>query len=298
MNSLRNVLFIINRFAGTGYSPKLEDIIIQASKKNNVEPVLEFTKGPGHASELAKTFASQKIDTIVAVGGDGTVNEVARGMIGTGVPLGIIPRGSGNGLARHLLLPLTVLESVNNLYSGMKIEMDTFTLNQKLSLNVSGIGFDGHIANLFGGKTKRGLTGYATLTLREFMKFREFESKVTAGKDSWLFKSFVLAIANSSQYGNNAWIAPGASVTDGLLNLNVLRKIPPYRFDFVYAFFNKTIDRSPYCNIKTLSSFSVETSGPIPYHVDGEPCGEASNFQIEVNPAALPVIVPNKSFAR
>ena len=298
MSSLRNVLFIINRFAGTAYSSKLEDIIIQASKKSNVEPVLEFTKGPGHATELAKSFASENFHTVVAVGGDGTVNEVARGLIGTGVPLGIIPRGSGNGLARHLFLPLTVLEAVNNVYSGIRIEMDTFTLNQKLSLNVSGIGFDGHIANLFGGKTKRGLTGYATLTLREFMKFREFESKVTSGKDTWHFKSFVLAIANSSQYGNNAWIAPSASVTDGLLNLNVLRKIPPYRFDFVYAFFNKTIDRSPYCNIKTLAGFSVETSVPIPYHVDGEPCGAASNFEIEVNPATLPVIVPDKSLSR
>jgi diacylglycerol kinase (ATP) len=298
MSAARKILFIINRFAGTGYSSLLEDKIIQTSKKHNVEAILEFTNGPLHAVDLARNSRERNVSLVVAVGGDGTMNEVARGLASLELPMGIIPRGSGNGLARHLMIPLTVQGALDNLFSGTTLRMDTFMLNDKLSLNVSGIGFDGHIANLFGGKTKRGLTGYATLTLKEFLRFSEFESEVRSGADTWKFKSFVMAIANSSQYGNNACIAPGALVTDGLLNLNVLRKIPPYRFDFVYAFFNKTIDRSPYCEIKTLSEFSIETSADVPYHVDGEPCGTARQFLISINPAALPVIVPNKTLAR
>lgn len=298
MTAARKILFVINRFAGTAYSSELEDKIIQTSRRNNVEAILEFTKGPLHAVELARSSTSLGVNLVVAVGGDGTLNEVARGLQGLDMPMGIIPRGSGNGLARHLYIPLTVQGALDNLFSGMTLKMDTFTLNGKLSLNVSGIGFDGHIANLFGGKTRRGLTGYATLTLKEFLRFREFESVVRAGNETWNFKSFVLAIANSSQYGNNAFIAPGASVTDGLLNLNVLRKIPPYRFDFVYAFFNKTIHQSSYADIRTLSEFSIETPNDLPYHVDGEPCGHARRFEIAIRPATLPVIVPNKTLPR
>jgi diacylglycerol kinase (ATP) len=292
MNEVKSVLFIVNRFAGTGYSSMLEDKIIQACKNHKVEAVLEFTKGPKHAIELAQSAADRGVQRVVAVGGDGTLNEVAHGLQGTGIPMGIIARGSGNGLARHLSIPLTVDLALRNLFSGEVLKMDTFALNGKLSLNVSGVGFDGHIANLFGGKTKRGLTGYASLTIREFLKFKEFHATIITDAEQWTSKAFVMAIANSSQYGNNACIAPGALVNDGLLNLNTLRKIPPYRFDFVYAFFNKTIDRSPYCNIRTISKCRIEVEKPVAYHVDGEPCGEAQHFDIEVSPAALPIIVP------
>jgi diacylglycerol kinase (ATP) len=295
MNDTRKFLFIINRFAGTGYSSVLEDRIIQSCKKHKIEATLQFTEGPGHATELAGAATKKDVQCVVAVGGDGTLNEVARGLVGTATTMGIVPRGSGNGLARHLYIDLDINRSLETLFTGSMIRMDTFTLNGRLSLNVSGIGFDGHIANLFGGKTRRGLTGYATLTLKEFLRFSEFESVVTTGTETWKFKSFVLAVANSSQYGNNAWIAPGASVTDGLLNLIVLKKVPPYRFDFVYAFFNKTIDQSPYCSMHTGSSFTIETAAPMPYHVDGEPCGEAQKFFISVSPAALQLIVPNKT---
>lgn len=292
---INKVLFIINRFAGTGYSSLLEDKIIGICKTNNAEAILEFTNGPHHATEIALNSADLGVNCVVAVGGDGTMNEVAKGLANLNMPMGIIPRGSGNGLARHLSIPLTVAEATKNIFSGSPLLMDTFTLNGKLSLNVSGIGFDGHIANLFGGSTKRGLAGYATLTLREFFRFQEFESIITSGNEKWNFKSFVLAIANSSQYGNDACIAPSASVTDGLLDLNILRKIPPYRFDFVYAFFKKTIHQSPYCLMKTLTDFTIRTEVPVPYHVDGEPCGAANEFTIKVLPAALPVIVPEKS---
>src|SRR5690606_10951785 len=155
----------------------------------------------------------------------------------------------------------------------------------------SGIGFDGHIANLFGGSTKRGLTSYARLTLKEFFRFQEFELVLSSDNGGSINrKAFVLAIANSSQYGNNAWIAPRASVSDGLLHINILKKIPPYRFDFVYAFFAKAIDRSPYSEIFEERSFRIETKFPVPYHVDGEPCGEDTVFNVAIMPSALHVI--------
>jgi diacylglycerol kinase (ATP) len=294
-SEVKKVLFIINKFAGGGYRSDLEGRIIDTCALHNIEPIIEFTQGRHHATTLAAGAANLGVQRVVAVGGDGTLNEVAQGLLTNGIPMGIIPRGSGNGLARHLCIPLATQPALDALINGKALAMDTFTLNGKLSLNVSGIGFDGHIANLFGGKTKRGLTGYAKLTLKEFLRFPEFESTLTVGDQIFQKKAFVLAIANSSQYGNNACIAPNASVSDGILHLNVLKKIPPYRFDFVYAFFTKTIDESKYAEILEVRNFRIETSIPIPYHVDGEPCGINTLFEVIINPSALHVIVPAKA---
>ena len=295
MSEVRKVLFIVNKFAGGGYQPELEGSIIQGCSARGVEAQIQFTKGPHHAITLARTATQSDVDMIVASGGDGTINEVAQGIFGSGKIMGILPRGSGNGLARHLAIPLSFAESLNTLLNGEVLAMDTFTLNGKLSLNVSGIGFDGHIANLFGGKTKRGLTGYARLALSEFFQFEEFNAAISIAGATVEKKCFVLAVANSSQYGNNAWIAPAASVSDGILHVNILRKMPLYRFDIVYAFFNKTIDRSKYSEIQEATNFTVETSTEIAYHVDGEPCGTSSRFDIVMQPSTLPVIVPTKS---
>lgn len=208
--------------------------------------------------------------------------------------MGIIARGSGNGLARHLCIPLLIPKAIENVFRGSTLAMDTFMLNNKISLNVSGIGFDGHIANLFGGKTKRGLTGYAKLTLREFLRFKEFDVTISLNGEEINRRAFIVAIANSSQYGNNACIAPTASVTDGLLHLNVLKKVPPYRFDFVYAFFAKSIHKSKYSEIVASTNFTLTTKSPVPYHVDGEPCGLHDTFNIAVLPNSLQVIIPAK----
>jgi YegS/Rv2252/BmrU family lipid kinase len=235
---------------------------------------------------------------VIAVGGDGTLNEVAQGLVGSSMPMGIIARGSGNGLARHLCIPLKTALAIENTFKGSTMAMDTFTLNNKLSLNVSGIGFDGHIANLFGGKTKRGLAGYTKLILREYLNFKEFTCHIKINDHEFDRKAFVLAVANSSQYGNNACIAPAASVTDGLLHVNVLRKVPAYRFDFFYNFFARNIHKSSFVEMREVPELLIRTDYPVPFHVDGEPCGEHNEFEIKVMPAALNVVVPVTSRTR
>jgi diacylglycerol kinase (ATP) len=292
MDEVNKVLFIINKFAGTGYQPELEGRILTRSDAHDVETKILFTEGPGHATALALDAKNHGFGRVVAVGGDGTLNEVAQGLFRSQIPMGIIARGSGNGLARHLGIPLAIPAAIENVFTGSPLAMDTFTLNGKVSLNVSGIGFDGHIANLFGGKTKRGLTGYASLILQEYLRFREFEFEIAIGAEPFVRKAFVVAIANSSQYGNNACIAPAASVTDGILHVNVLRKVPAYRFDFIYNIFNRTIHRSSFSEIFETPSLKIHTRVPVPYHVDGEPCGIQDQFNIEISPGALPVIVP------
>lgn len=292
MGEVKKVLFIVNKFAGGGYSPDVEGRIIRTCEQYDAEGVIHFTSGPGHATVLAREAVQLNAQRVVAVGGDGTINEVARGLVDSPMPMAIIPRGSGNGLARHLCIPLSVQGALHSFFRGRVIEMDTFRMNDKLSLNVSGIGFDGRVANLFGGKTKRGLSGYINLVLREFTSFPQFRATLSAGTFEFEREAFVVAIANSSQYGNNACIAPSASVCDGLLHLNILKKVPAYRFDFVYAFFTKSIDRSSFAEIIEVDKVSIRTTRPVPYHVDGEPCGEDVRFDIAIAPASLRIVVP------
>lgn len=292
-NEVNKVLFIVNKYSGTGYQPEVEGRIIDACGQHNVECTIEFTQGRGHATELAsQAAAGNDFRQVVAVGGDGTVNEVAKGLLHTSMAMGILPKGSGNGLARHLRIPMKLSESLKSLFSGQVIEMDTFQLNGRLSLNVSGIGFDGHIANLFGTEKKRGLQGYAKHALNEFIRFKEFEVEIDTDKQNLRRKAFVVAIANSSQYGNNARIAPAASVCDQLLHISILKKVPAYRVDFVYAFFAGKIDQTSYCEILETDKLTIRLNEPVAYHIDGEPCGKNDRFAIELQPRSLKMLVP------
>src|SRR5690606_26766224 len=269
--------------------------ILRQCEQKNIACQVEFTQRPGHATTLARQAVEFEVQRVIVIGGDGTLNEVAKGLLHTSIPMGIIARGSGNGLARHLGLPLSIPKAIDAIFSNTTLAMDVFTLNGKPSLNVSGIGFDGHIANLFGGATKRGLSGYTKLAIAEFLKFQEFGFEIEMNGQRLKRKAFVLAIANSSQYGNNACIAPGASVTDGLLHLTMLKKIPLYRLDVVYNLFTKNIHKSKFAEMHETTSLTVHCDNPTPYHVDGEPCGVDTTFDIRVLPAALQLIVPSQT---
>lgn len=292
MSARRKVLFIINKVAGTGYNGDVEKEITRFCDGHNIDCIIEFTSGRGHAIELARNAVRNSFQLVVAVGGDGTVNEVAQGLIDTGVPLGIIPNGSGNGLARHLGIPLNFIGSIDQLFKSTMLSMDTFTVNKRLSLNVSGIGFDGHVTNLFGVGRKRGLLGYVNLVIREFFKFKEFNAHMVLAEKILSRTAFVVAIANSSQYGNNARIAPMASVFDGLLHLNIVKKVPFYRLDFLLSFFSGSVQQSRFCEIIETSAVKFKTRIPVAYHVDGEPCGLNDKFEIELHPGSLNVMVP------
>jgi diacylglycerol kinase (ATP) len=295
-NEVNNVLFIVNKFSGKGYQSAVEGKILQVCEKQDVECSIEFTQGRGHATELARNAASDKrFDCVIAVGGDGTVNEVAQGLVHSTTPMGIIPKGSGNGLARHLRIPVDVQKSLTALFKSQLISMDTFRMNGKLSLNVSGIGFDGHIANLFAKDKKRGLQGYTKLTLNEFLQFKEFEAEIETEEQTIKRKAFVIAIANSSQYGNNARIAPAASVCDQLLHINILKKVPPYRLDFLYSFFYGKIDKSPFCEVFQTNKMTIRLNKPMSFHIDGEPCGQSNEFGIELLPYSLKMLAPQSA---
>jgi diacylglycerol kinase (ATP) len=128
--------------------------------------------------------------------------------------------------------------------------------------------------------------------LQEFFRFKEFQAEISFDGKTFTRKAFIIAIANSSQYGNNACIAPAASVADGILHLNILKKIPPYRLDFVYAFFAKKIDRTNVAELIAVRNVRIHTPLPAAYHIDGEPCGTETSFEIAILPSSLFVVIP------
>lgn len=296
MNDSNEVLFIVNRYAGTNYRDELGQKIAALGKEKNISCLIQFTRGPGHATELAKGAIERKYRMVFAVGGDGTVNEVAKGLLHSNIPLGIIPIGSGNGLARHLQIPLEVERALRLINLEKTITIDTFTVNGRFSTNVSGIGFDGHIAGLFGQRGKRGLLNYVKLVVAHFSKFKEFEYELIIDRLHSKNKAFIISCANSSQFGNNAIIAPHASLSDQMLDICFVNKMSLIAaLSFVIQLFRGTIYKSNHVLIKKTKELELKTQFPIPYHIDGEAAGSSSHFIVKITPASLLVAIPKES---
>lgn len=297
MNENKKVLFIINKYSGGGYRPQVEGRLITCCTELGIEPSLEFTQHRGHATELCKAAVREKVfDIVFAVGGDGTVNEVAQGLVNTDQVMGIIPAGSGNGLGRHLGIPVGFINALSYLPVTSVITMDSFYVNNRLSLNVSGIGFDGHVANIFGKDGKRGLISYSRLALSEFNSFKEWTAEGTIDGVSFNQQVMVLAIANSTQFGNNARIAPQASVCDGLLDISLIRKVSwTQAVSLAGQLFSGTIKTSNSVSLKTGKEIKISLTTPMPYHVDGEGMASAKDFTIRVNPGSIRMLVPASS---
>jgi YegS/Rv2252/BmrU family lipid kinase len=290
-----NILIIANRRSGSGSAADLETIASRVIHNSDTKFTVVYTRAPGHATELARDGIRDGFTKVVAAGGDGTANEVARALLGSATPMGIIPRGSGNGLARHLGIPLAPEKALACVLGGTTVPIDTFTLNERLSVNVSGIGFDGHVAALFSQGKRRGLFNYARIALGEYIRFAPFNTSINAlNTTSGLPDVFFIAIANSSQYGNNARIAPGNSVRDGKLMVNAVRRIPMYRFDVVWSLFRGDVTKTSWCTAFETTDITLHTDRKVAYHVDGEPCGMDDTFVVRVNPLSLRVIVPSE----
>src|SRR5690349_3262398 len=250
MGQFHKALFIINPTSGNRKFPDLDQEIKNYCQKSGIESVIQKTERARHAIELAQSSLTQNYDLVFAVGGDGTVNEVAKGLIHSSVAMGILPTGSGNGLARHLGIPIKPEKALKLIDSGKSMVMDTLSVNGEVSVNVSGIGFDGHIANLFGKGGKRGLKEYVTLAATEFRKFKNFSIAGNIDGVAIQDEAFILAIANSSQFGNNATISPAASVCDQLMDICIIKKIPLLQaLGFVGKMFTRRMHRSAFVKI-------------------------------------------------
>lgn len=293
MGQFKKALFIVNPHSGQKQFHNLEKEIESFGPANQVHTTIKHTQARGHATQLAREAAQNNFDVVFAVGGDGTVNEVAKGLLNTQTTMGIIPKGSGNGLARHLGIPMKPPAALSVLSTGQSFLMDTLSVNGEISVNVSGIGFDGHIASLFGKSGKRGLREYVTLAATEFRKFKNFAVEGIIDGQTYSSEAFILAFANSSQFGNNATISPAASVCDGVMDICVIKKVPLLQaLGFAGKMFTRRMHKSAFVKIIKAKSASFTFPNAMPVHIDGEGREAASTFTIEMKPASLRVLAP------
>ena len=289
-------LFIINPKAGGRAKHDLNELIAQQAKQLNKPFEIVLTTHAGHAFELASFIDENKYIAIVAVGGDGTINEVGRGLINKSVALAIVPMGSGNGLARYLKIPLNVVKAIDNAFTGKIVGMDVIQMNNHFSFNVSGVGFDAAVAHDFQHLHKRGFWGYFKLVLKQAFNFKPVEVRVdlhpSEGIKKVNDKVFLMAIANSNQFGNNAIIAPTADTSDGKFNIVIVKPFPWFLMPYyaVMMFANKFDKLSSVLNFESTHC-SIHSSTTT-WHIDGEPVNLNSPIEIKILPLAIQIIVP------
>lgn len=291
--SKSNILFIINPISGGKDKLKIPALIDAHLDRAKFNPNFSFTEYVGHASEIAEEAANKNFDVIVAVGGDGTINEVAAKVMQYNKVLGIIPFGSGNGLARFMKIPLKPVYAIKLINEGHAKLIDTGRFNDKPFFNMAGMGFDAHISSVFAGNKSRGLSGYLKLGFREVLSYEPQTYRMTIDGKEYVREAVVLSIANSSQYGNNAHIAAGASITDGLLDVCVIPQFPMYKLPVLaYEMLNEKTDQSDLVEIIRGKQIRILRSQDDAIHIDGEPFFMGQEIEISVAPLSLNIISP------
>jgi YegS/Rv2252/BmrU family lipid kinase len=290
-------LFIFNPCSGRNRrSPRLAAELQAFSKAHRMDAAIVFTECPGHATELAREALDAGVERIVAVGGDGTMNEVAQALVGSPAALALVPCGSGNGLALHLGLPTQARRALALLAddTARTVAIDTGTANGHPFFNVMGLGFDAEISLRFNRLSRRGLPAYARTGLAAFLRHRPEQVTISDSHGARMtLDAFIVAVANSDQYGNNARVAPGAWVDDGLLDLVAVR--PPGLLGavaLVARLFLGTIGGSPHVWRLRAPHFIIERSAPGLIHTDGEVHSAAATVNVEIRPRSLRLLVP------
>lgn len=293
----RKALFVINPVAGGKTKDHVPELIQQHLNKAAIEATIVFTEEAGHAHWLAKE-ASKTYNSIIAVGGDGTVNEVASAVVGTNAALGILPFGSGNGLSRFLSIPMDTAKAIENINDNHVERIDAGQMNGMWFFNMAGMGFDAHISQVFAQKTKRGFITYFKSALQEIVNYKPQSYHLEIDGLKYERDAFMLSFANSSQYGNNAHVSPRASVQDGLLDVCVIKPFPLYRFpELGLRMFTKTADKSRFVEIIRGKQIQVTRKAAGPAHLDGEPLNLEASTKINVMPLSLKVIA-GKNYTR
>lgn len=294
----QEMLFIINPISGLGKQKTVEKVIREVIDDSLYNYRFAYTEYKGHAEELALQ-ASKEVDYVIAVGGDGTVNEVSRGLINTDAIMGILPAGSGNGLARHLNIPLKVKRSAALLNSPNVVAIDTIKINNTSFVNVGGIGFDAFISHEFDKSGRRGPLNYVQLVIQEYPTYRSKTYHLEIDGKSYKWKAFLLSFANSSQYGNNAFISPNASTKDGLIDVCVIKHFPMYQAPAIaFSLFDKSLHKNKYDEVIKARQIKVINRGDIQVHIDGEPHTIHGNIYIDIKPASLRIITGKENLLK
>jgi len=295
---LNDVIFIINPISGPIKRPdKLISLINDFWKNSGVKYCIKKTDHRGHAIELAKEAVVKKVDMVVAVGGDGTINEIGRGLVGSDTALGVIPTGSGNGFARNFGIPLQIKSATKSVINPCFRKIDVGKINGHHFLNVAGIGLDAEISAHFDRFGFRGPLPYFIVGLQQFFKYKPETMTLALNNNHKIeCQPMLLSIANAPQFGNGAIIAPNAIPDDGLLDICILSRVSSIKaISNIKKLFDGTIDQVDEMKIFQSPGVLINRKREGYIHTDGDPHFETPNIVIEVLNKSLIIAVPKNN---
>jgi len=286
----------MNPISGTSDKKDIPYLIEELLDKEQFDYSIRETEYAGHAYEIAKESKEQGIDIVVAVGGDGTVNEVGRALVHSNTALGIIPTGSGNGLARHLLIPMKIKGAIQVLNDCEITDLDYGIINEHPFFCTCGVGFDAFISEKFAEAGKRGPITYLENILKEGLKYEPETYEIEAENGTIKKKAFLISCANASQYGNNAYIAPQASMSDGMIDVIIMEPFDALEASQIsIEMFNKTLDKNN--KIKTFRSKEIKIYRKAPgvIHYDGDPIDTGKEIVVTLKEKGIKILTNPKA---
>lgn len=300
MESRTKILFIVNPISGTSDKRHIIDLIPETLDKERFEWTIRQTEHKGHAGEFATEAAQQGVDVCVAVGGDGTVNEVARSLVHTDTALGIIPCGSGNGLARHLRIPMNPKGALRVISECHIEQLDYGMIDQEPFFCTCGVGFDAFISDRFAKAGRRGLLTYLENTLKEGLSYKPDTYEISIDGERQVYKAFLIACANASQYGNNVYIAPHASMSDGLMDVTIMEPFNVLEAPQIgIQLLGKTINKNSHVRSFRCQHLHIKRSAPGVIHFDGDPKQAGTEFDVTLIPQGIRMVVsPQKEVSQ
>lgn len=288
----RKIAFVINPKSG---SDKKTDRLqlIKSLLSDTYDSEIILWQNVGDRDAIFQRVTSENFDIAVAVGGDGTVSQLAEALCGSGVALGIIPFGSGNGLARHLGVPIKSKDAMKLIDGGVVKKIDRGKINNRSFFCTAGVGFDAKIGKLFAESKTRGFWTYGKMTIKEFRNYIPENYVIDIDGKKIEREAFLIAVGNGGQYGNNAWIAPKANAADGILNVSILK---PFKFrqaiSIANKMFGKKLDTSKFLETYTGKKIIITRKSEGPMHFDGEPDEMGKELIVTIDPGILNVVVP------
>lgn len=290
---MKKIIFVVNPVSGTQGKELILSLLEEKIDKSKYSWEVVYTERAGHAVEIAAKAAEEGTDIVVAIGGDGTVNEIARSLVHTDTALGIIPCGSGNGLARHLHIPMEPKKALEVLNNGCTDIIDYGKINGIDFFCTCGVGFDAFVSLKFAHAGKRGLLTYLEKTLLESLTYQPETYELETENGITKYKAFLIACGNASQYGNNAYITPQATLTDGLLDVTILEPFTVLDVpSLAFQLFNKTIDQNSRIKTFRCQRLCIRRAKAGVVHFDGDPVEADAEVNIELIKRGLRVVVP------
>lgn len=298
---LRKIIYLINPISGTKEKSSLKDIISKKTTEQNIPFEILPTLKTGQYGDLRNKIIAENITDVVTCGGDGSISAVAAALMDLDIRFGIVPMGSGNGLALTAKIPVSPAKALDVIFGGKASKIDGLFINNQFSCMLCGIGFDAQVAQDFAKEKKRGLQTYVKISAINFFKARPYTFTIESKEKNFETEAFFISIANSNQFGNNFKIAPQASLKDGFLDIVIVKKMNKFMLPFSILSqitgINAVQQLDDHINRRNIiyfqtKSLKIHNTQHAPLHIDGDPVSTASFFNIRIKPKAFRLLQP------